>query len=133
MKVFASLITLAMMLFLTSSNALSLPPDQDRPATECAQPVILEIAPTTTGGLSYKIAGKPYSGYPLDGLRKSLSGCKTSRPLYVVIDHGVPAGEISGAVASKLQADNVRYFIRYPEQEHLVVEIKIVGYDSKLP
>jgi hypothetical protein len=130
MKVFASLITLAAMAFLTGSQASALP---NRPVAECAQPVILEIASTATGGLSYKIGGRAYSGYPLDDLHKSLSGCKVSRPLYVVIDYRVPSGDIPGAVASKLQADNVRYFIRYPEQEHSVVEIKIVGYDSKLP
>lgn len=132
MKILASLIAVAVV-FLADRPTMSQSPNKGRPAVECAQPVTLEIAPSATGGLSYKLAGKPYSGYPLDDLRKSLSGCKASRSLYVVIDHVVPAGEISSAVASKLQVDDVRYFIRYPEQEHMVVEIKIVGYDSRLP
>jgi hypothetical protein len=92
---------------------------------------MLELIPGREGTIEYKVAGKTYPGYPLDDLRDLLSGCKTPRSLYALIDYRLPAGQISSAVASKLQVDNVRYFIRYPEPNHSNIEIKIVGYDFK--
>lgn len=83
--------------------------------------------------MTYRLSGKAYSGYPLDDLRRQLSGCHVSRPLYVVIDNLVPIGQVSSVVAPKLQVDNARYFIRYPAQEHLVIEIKLGEYLSKMP
>jgi hypothetical protein len=133
MKKLAHAMVITSAIFGTSHSALSLPPQPERTVAECSQPVMLELSPGKNGGMDYQIAGKTYHGYPLDDLRELLSGCKTPRPLYALIDYRVPAGQISSAVAPKLQVDNVRYFIRYPEQNHLIIEIKIVGSDSKLP
>lgn len=99
----------------------------------CSRPVVLELTASEHGGVDYRLSGKVYTGYPLDDLRRQLSGCPTSRPLYVVMDSRVPIGQVSSAVAPKLQVDNARYFIRYPAQEHLIVEIKLGEYLSKLP
>ena len=99
----------------------------------CSKPLVLGLALSGNGGTEYELSGKVYAGYPLDDLRRQLSGCKVSRPLHVVIDSRVPIGQISSAVAPKLQLDNVRYFIRYPASEHLVIEIKIGDYLPKLP
>lgn len=99
----------------------------------CSRPLVLELTTTEHGGVDYQLSGKMYSGYPLDDLRRQLSGCPASRPLFVVIDSRVPIGQLSSAVAPKLQVDNTRYFIKYPTEEHLVIEIKLGEYLSKLP
>jgi hypothetical protein len=99
----------------------------------CSQPVVLEMVPSKNNGTAYIISGKVYAGYPLDELRKKLYSCKVPRPLNVVIDSRVPIGQISSAVAPKLQVDAVRYFIRYPAGENLLIEIKVVDIRSVNP
>jgi hypothetical protein len=133
MRMIAHALVIAAMALPTTKQMVSQTSQLERSGTEWAQPVRLEVAPGEDGSLSYRIAGKDYSGYPLDELRKRLSGCKAPRPLYVLIDYRVPTGQIPGTAAPKLQVDNVRYFIRYPELSHSIVEIKIVGSESKLP
>jgi hypothetical protein len=133
MKKLAYTLLIVTMMLLTNHPASSLPPQHDHTVADCSQPVMLQLIPDENNGINYRIAGKTYPGYPLDDLRKLLSGCKTERPLYVLIDYRVPTGYIPGSVASKLQANNVRYFIQNPEQNHSIIEIKIVGYYSKLP
>jgi len=103
------------------------------PANDCSRPLVLELTTTGSGATKYQMFGKTYSGYPLDDLRRFLSECPASRPLYVVIESHVPIGQIASAVAPKLQVDNVRYFIQYPADEHLVIEVRIGDYLPKLP
>jgi hypothetical protein len=128
------IITLGVIVVLIAHRSPALSPQTPSQSdASCSQPVTLELMTGAGGQVSYRLATKLYPGYPLDELRKLLSACQTSRPLYVLLDNDVPIGEISSAVAPKLQVENVRYFIRYQENKHLIVELKITGYDSKLP
>ena len=132
MKIFARSVVIAVFIFSAAYPALSAPPQSTPSIAACRQPVILELVPGNDGETLYRIAGKASAGYPLDDLRELLSACKESRPLHVVADYRTPVGQITSAVTSKLQANDVRYFIRWPNQRH-TIEIKIVGYDAKLP
>jgi len=106
--------------------------DSSRQAA-CSKPVTLQLRPDGADGLRYSVDGQDVQDYPLDELARALNLCGSQRPLYVLADYRVPVGKLPGAVMAKLQVKNVRFFIVYPAQDHRVVEIKIVGYDSKLP
>jgi hypothetical protein len=123
------LIVCLFVVFLT----LTASAEADASSKDCSQPLVLKLTPSDTGGTKYDISGKVYAGYPLDDIRRLLSACSVSRVLYVIIDSHVPIGQISSAVASKLQREHVRYFITYPPGDKLVIEIKITDYLSKLP
>jgi hypothetical protein len=108
-------------------------PAKDDKSPKCGAPVVLEVIPGGKHGTEYRLDGKIYEPYPLTELANQVFLCTVERPLHVVIDSRVPAGEILGSVPSKLQASNVRYFIRYPEPNHLVIEIKIGEDFTSLP
>jgi len=99
----------------------------------CAKPVMLEMLPDGADGVRYRVDGHDVPHYPLNELARALNLCGTQRALYLLADGRVSLDKLPGAVMAKLQVENVRYFIVYPEPDRKVVEVKIVGYFSKLP
>jgi hypothetical protein len=109
-------------------------PAKNDKSAKCGTPVVLEVLPGGKYGPEYRLEGKLFDGYPLTQVANQVYLCTDQRPLHVIVDSRVPAGEILGSAPSKLQANNIRYFIRYPapDHHHVVVEVKF-GEFSSLP